>query len=612
MRNGDFSQHTIRTLYKRAGEHCTICKKITSKPHADPERFHNLGEAAHINGLSDAPNLRYDPELSKQQLSNIRNGIWLCLACHHEIDADERTFHAERLRDLKRQHEELLVSLQTAGTGFLPALAKNQAKINGLQQLIDAKEEFMTVQQVVYDQELNKLKFELDRLNAENVFLKSQESTLKRDVLELNHPEINKALISENGIDKVLSILSETALDDVEIKLVQSRLLRAKLLTAKGDFQAAGQEYERLFMLRPCTNVALSYISFLYFYKIDYEKVIEIAARTHAREQEPGLKADVMAQQAQAMLKLGRHEDARKLLTEAKQLIEDRYTEEVWAVAKAGKLDKHIGDCYKLNLQYEAALKSYELALNKYFYVTVKKDEYLTVFDMAGLASAIGLLYERNNLEEEAIIHHLRAVDVLRGIKKGKDKTLAIIYMNVATCYMQRKTLDLEKAVHYAQIAHRMLTNLSKESPRNNMEYLLGAKCLLADLSLANNQKRARRYYNQALRLADMLVGLHHAYIPQKVHVLHNYAVFCIHQNEHKEGLQRLDEAILLLEANPSSKMEHVVVLTKAYILKLQFAENKQQRISILQTIVKINEDTPKTEKTFAYKYMAEEMLAAM
>jgi len=211
-----------------------------------------------------------------------------------------------------------------------------------LESLVKTKEHLLNSNLVIYDQELTKLKFELATLKSENSLLKAQESTLTRDVLDLNDPAINQALLQKNGIDKALAVLSEEALDQEEINLAKAKLLHAKLLTAKGDFAAAAVAYEQTFKLRPCTNVAMAYISFLYFYKLDFEKVIEITSYTLVLEQQPALKGDLMAQQAQALLKLDRHEDARLLLTEAKKLIEDNHPGEMWAIAKTGRLDKQI------------------------------------------------------------------------------------------------------------------------------------------------------------------------------------------------------------------------------------------------------------------------------
>lgn len=75
MIEGNFNKSTITILYKREGEHCCLCKKITSKPHSDPEKFHNLREAAHINGLKNAPNLRYNPKLSIKELKKLKMGF---------------------------------------------------------------------------------------------------------------------------------------------------------------------------------------------------------------------------------------------------------------------------------------------------------------------------------------------------------------------------------------------------------------------------------------------------------------------------------------------------------------------------------------------------------
>ncbi|SED50743.1 hypothetical protein SAMN04487765_0200 [Tenacibaculum sp. MAR_2010_89] len=116
--NKDFKQKTINTLRKRAGEMCSICKRLTSIPHTNPDKFINLGEAAHINGQNDAPNKRYDSSLTNEFLSSVANGIWLCRECHKKIDSDDKHYTVKFLNGLKEQHESDLFSGKLNYTKF--------------------------------------------------------------------------------------------------------------------------------------------------------------------------------------------------------------------------------------------------------------------------------------------------------------------------------------------------------------------------------------------------------------------------------------------------------------------------------------------------------------
>lgn len=609
MKNGEFSQLTIKSLYKRAGEHCSICKKLTSKPHSNPEKFHNLGEAAHINGLKDLPNLRFDPSLSNSQLSHINNGIWLCGSCHHEIDNDCEKFSASHLQQIKKEHEQLVIRLHENGNGFLPALAENEKKITLLEQMIFDKEKLLTLSEKSFDLELTKAKFELEALRKENSFLLGQLKEIQKDVFDINNPKLNAALLDSNGVDEALEILDDTFFEQEEMRLAKSRLLRAKLLTVKGNLNDAESQYRKAFELYPCTNLALSYISFLVYFKLDFEGAVKIANDTFILENDPRCKAELLAQQAQATLILQRHEDARHLLEHSKKILEEHYPNESWAVEKIAKLEKHIGDCYKMNFKYEDALKSYEKALNIFFRQTLKGNDTLTVADLAGLATAIGLLYEQNNMEQEAIIHHLRAVGVLENIE-DTNNTRALIFMNVATCYLQRKTFNPEKALSFALRAHEILIKLSDKSPRDNMEYLLGSKCLLADIYQLTDRKASEKYYIDSLNLAEVLVTINPVFLKEKLHVLHNYACFHMNNGNIEDCSRITEECISLLHTTSSTLMEKTVGLSKALLVKLRISEQKEDKKKILQQIIEVNKDTPSFDKTYAYKLMAEKILS--
>jgi len=103
----DFDAKTKETLARRVGYCCSSpdCGKLTSGPHADPEKFVNIGVAAHITAASEG-GPRYEPSLSPEQRRSVDNGIWLCQDCAKLIDSDVQRYTVGLLREWKRQAEE--------------------------------------------------------------------------------------------------------------------------------------------------------------------------------------------------------------------------------------------------------------------------------------------------------------------------------------------------------------------------------------------------------------------------------------------------------------------------------------------------------------------------
>ena len=105
--NGKFTKETKRILAERAGYRCgnPDCRRSTTGPHMDPEKSNKIGEAAHIRGRKP-DSARYDPNMSSQERADIRNGIWLCAACHKMIDGDAARYPVETLEEWKVKAEE--------------------------------------------------------------------------------------------------------------------------------------------------------------------------------------------------------------------------------------------------------------------------------------------------------------------------------------------------------------------------------------------------------------------------------------------------------------------------------------------------------------------------
>jgi hypothetical protein len=103
---GRFSSDTIETLGKRSALTCSNpdCGALTAGPTVDELGSVNLGEAAHIFGLTPK-SARYTASLTATELSDITNGIWLCRNCHKSIDNDELRFPVDLLFQWRRIHE---------------------------------------------------------------------------------------------------------------------------------------------------------------------------------------------------------------------------------------------------------------------------------------------------------------------------------------------------------------------------------------------------------------------------------------------------------------------------------------------------------------------------
>lgn len=114
----DFKKETIRTLQERAGNKCSAkgCERLTSGPNLQPDKASRIGVAAHITAAAPG-GPRYDPSLSSEERSSIRNGIWLCQNCARLIDVDPSRYTVLRLMGWKEDAERAaLAELEGRGT----------------------------------------------------------------------------------------------------------------------------------------------------------------------------------------------------------------------------------------------------------------------------------------------------------------------------------------------------------------------------------------------------------------------------------------------------------------------------------------------------------------
>lgn len=114
----EFKKETIRILQERAGNKCSAngCERLTSGPNLQPDKASRIGVAAHITAAAPG-GPRYDPSLSSEERSSIRNGIWLCQNCARLIDVDPSRYTVLRLLGWKEDAERAaLAELEGRGT----------------------------------------------------------------------------------------------------------------------------------------------------------------------------------------------------------------------------------------------------------------------------------------------------------------------------------------------------------------------------------------------------------------------------------------------------------------------------------------------------------------
>ncbi|MHA1950888.1 MAG: hypothetical protein ACXAAO_15020 [Candidatus Thorarchaeota archaeon] len=107
------TESTIKELFTRSGNCCAIGKHelymtdaITGKPILDDRgKAICIGQAAHIE-TPEPTRPRYNPALSEEASNKVENLVALCKNCHDMVDSDTVTYTPEKLREIKRRHED--------------------------------------------------------------------------------------------------------------------------------------------------------------------------------------------------------------------------------------------------------------------------------------------------------------------------------------------------------------------------------------------------------------------------------------------------------------------------------------------------------------------------
>jgi 5-methylcytosine-specific restriction endonuclease McrA len=93
-----------KTLWARSGNRCALCKVELSEITACNSPC-LIGEIAHIEGYNKG-SARYNPNMTDDERNSYDNLILLCANCHTKIDKDEITYTVQKLKRIKKEHEE--------------------------------------------------------------------------------------------------------------------------------------------------------------------------------------------------------------------------------------------------------------------------------------------------------------------------------------------------------------------------------------------------------------------------------------------------------------------------------------------------------------------------
>lgn len=93
-----------KTLWARSGNRCALCKVELSEITACNSPC-LIGEIAHIEGYNEG-SARYNPNMTDDERNSYDNLILLCANCHTKIDKDEITYTVQKLKRIKKEHEE--------------------------------------------------------------------------------------------------------------------------------------------------------------------------------------------------------------------------------------------------------------------------------------------------------------------------------------------------------------------------------------------------------------------------------------------------------------------------------------------------------------------------
>jgi hypothetical protein len=103
MSKKSISQKDMKILWGRSGNKCAICKTGVIQVKKEGNEY-PIGDMAHI--VSENPgSARYSTKMADDEKCKYNNLVLLCPNCHVRIDNNEQEYTVEKLRQIKKDHE---------------------------------------------------------------------------------------------------------------------------------------------------------------------------------------------------------------------------------------------------------------------------------------------------------------------------------------------------------------------------------------------------------------------------------------------------------------------------------------------------------------------------
>ncbi|MCT4117750.1 hypothetical protein HZP48_00625 [Elizabethkingia anophelis] len=599
---GEFSVEIIKTLAKRAGERCSICNKITSKPHeSKAEKFINLGEAAHIKGNKKTPNNRHDGNMLPIEKSNINNAIWLCRSCHKIIDSDSLKYSVEYLTSLKANHENK-VKIGYYDNQWQEIETLN-VKIAHLEEKISLVDEIKTLQS---DTNLQ-LRIEIESLTKERSELEIKINQLTDLVLslDLDNPtdNTNKIIDAFRNKDREIlnSLLDETKLIDEETELAQKRVIKGVLAELDKDYSQAELNYQKAFNISQSYKHLETYISLLKR-KFKYKEAINECYKALEIFTDDVEKARTFGFMAELSADLNKSKDSVHYLHKAIELIKNNESSNIKVFrahlhSAKGVAEKNIGE-------FKSALESFQCSLNILWKTHANNGDTEYFNALGTLWNSTGLLYLQNGDIEEALHHFDCAIKIFTDPLYYNKYLLPVVYLNISDIYISAKYFNPKKAYEYLELCHTIVKNEYEKYPLQYLRYYLG--CLTkqgSNLIVGQQLEKAKEKFELAIQIANSHTNIN--LDDELSHIYPNYSILLQLLNQKEEALKYLDLTINLLEKNyEDSEYEINLSLSKLYFQKFELFRNNSFLLKSKEYIAKV----PLNPATLKWKAIIEKI----
>jgi tetratricopeptide (TPR) repeat protein len=585
MKEGEFSETTKRILAKRAGEKCSICSVLTSKPNISvDERFVNLGEAAHIKGQKLDQHNRYDPLMTVKERSHISNAIWLCKSCHKEIDSDSIKFTPPFLIETKRVHEnKVYLGEFNIIWQYQLVLAK---QVEQLEALLEEKEQNKNNIQQIHQYELNTIRLEIEKLNKEKSEFEQKLNQLSNYIatLNLDVPSENTTQIIEafkrGEIELIKSLLDEEKLVSEEKEAAKKRVIKATILEIEYNYNDAETNYEKAYSIDPSLEILGTYTSFLKrLGKIDL--AIDLCKKAVKISNDLIFLIHVNGWIGNLYGNSNRNKEAISHFKEALKLIQSKNpdsnsVENAKILTAIGISQKNIGE-------HQNALLSLQDALNELWHLGINNDIGDKYLDSLGiLFNAIGLLYLETHNEYEALIYFNKALEIFSNEKSYNDNMLPLLYFNIVDVYNSTLYQNASEAQKYLSLAISILEKKFEKYPLHYLEYYIGCLTKMADNEFRlGNMSAAKENYIKSISIAEEFSIKHKINFKSLSVSYSNYGLFLLN-HDFKEAIKHIDKAINLLASLDENEHERNLSLIKLYLLKAETSSSKEDAIKFL------------------------------